>query len=301
MRIQGICPPVTTPFVADGTLDEAAFREAIRFMVEDAGVHGVAVGGSTGEGHVLSTDELRTLVGAAVEVVAGRIPVIAGIIVDSTWLAIERGRALADLDVAALQVTPVHYGFRPTDDGMQGFFADIVAGTGTPVLIYNVVRWSYLDVALLGRIVREVEGVIGVKQSGGDFKLVADAALELPEESIIMSAVDPLMYPSFALRGVDGGIAAMLALAPAPYVEMWDAVQAGDHARARELHELLLPVYNAIATTDDGSRNLPAAVKQAMEKQGRAAGHPRAPMTAPGPAQRDAIDAALTNAGLVSR
>ena len=102
MRIHGICPPVTTPFTAEGDIDEATFREDIRYMVEDAGVHGLAVGGSTGEGHVLSTDELRTLVGAAVEVAAGRVPVIAGVIVDSTWLAIERGRIMADLDVAAL-------------------------------------------------------------------------------------------------------------------------------------------------------------------------------------------------------
>ena len=130
MKIHGLCPPVTTPFTADGALDEAAFREDIRFIVEDAGVHGVAVGGSTGKGHVLSTDEVRTLVGAAVEVAAGRIPVIAGVIVDSTWLAIERGRALADLDVAALTVTPPHYGFRPGADEMMGFFADIAAGPG---------------------------------------------------------------------------------------------------------------------------------------------------------------------------
>ncbi len=297
MRIHGICPPVTTPFTAEGNVDEATFREDIRFMVEDAGVHGVSVGGSTGEGHVLSTDEVRTLVGAAVEVAAGRIPVIAGIIVDSTWLAIERGRALADLDVAALQVTPVHYGFRPGDDGTQAFFADIIDGTGTPVLIYNVVQWNYLDVVLLGRIMREVDGVIGVKQSAGDFKLMADAILELPEESIIMSAVDALMYPSLAL-GADVAIAAMLSLAPSSYVEMWDVLKDGNHDRARELHEALLPIFNALEATDDGGRNMPAAVKYAMERQGRPAGLPRTPMSWPGPGQKALLDRALAGANL---
>ncbi len=296
--IYGMCPPVTTPFTEDGDVDEAVFREEIRFMIEEAEVHGVAVGGSTGEGHSLSTAELRTLVGAAVEVAAGRIPVIAGIIVDSTRLAIERGKALSDLEVEALQVTPVHYAFQPSHDGTVGFFSDIVDGTGYPVLIYNVVEWNYLEVALLGRLMREVEGVIGVKQSAGDFKLVADTMLELPEESIIMSAVDALMYPSLAL-GVDGAISATVTVAPTSYVEMWDVVKAGDHVRGRELHEMLLPLYNALVTSDNGERNLPAAVKYGMERQGRRAGHPRAPMNPPGPGQRELIDRALAGAGLV--
>jgi 4-hydroxy-tetrahydrodipicolinate synthase len=77
-------------------------------MVEVAQVHGLAVCGSTGEGHTLTTEETRRIVGWTVEEVGGRIPVIAGIIADSTAATIERGRAVADLGVAALQVTPVH-------------------------------------------------------------------------------------------------------------------------------------------------------------------------------------------------
>jgi len=115
-EIFGIVPPVVTPFDQDEEIGEGLLRAEVRYLIEHAGVHGVAVGGSTGEGHTLSTDELRRIVGAAVEEARGRVPVIAGIIVDSTRQAIERGRALSDLNVAALQVTPVHYLFRPTDD-----------------------------------------------------------------------------------------------------------------------------------------------------------------------------------------
>ena len=82
-------------------------------MVEEARVPGIVVGGSTGEGHTLETDEFRRLVAVAVETAHGRIPVIAGIIVDSTRQAVRRAQSIADLDVAALQVTPVHYLFRP--------------------------------------------------------------------------------------------------------------------------------------------------------------------------------------------
>ena len=65
---------------------------------------------------------------------------ITGIIANSTVAVIEKGRAVSDLGVAALQVTPVHYLFRPDDDAMLHFFADIVDGTGLPVMIYNLLQ-----------------------------------------------------------------------------------------------------------------------------------------------------------------
>ena len=110
--IRGIIPPMTTPFTALGDIDVPALRAQVRFLV-DQGVHGLAVGGSTGEGHTLDRDDLRRAVAAAVEESAGRVPVIAGIIVDSTRDAGERGRVVRDLGVTAIQVTPVHYLFRP--------------------------------------------------------------------------------------------------------------------------------------------------------------------------------------------
>lgn len=64
--IQGIVPPMTTPFATTGTIDEAAFRAQARYLL-DAGVHGLAVGGSTGEGHALSTEEVSRLTEIAVE------------------------------------------------------------------------------------------------------------------------------------------------------------------------------------------------------------------------------------------
>jgi 4-hydroxy-tetrahydrodipicolinate synthase len=68
---------------------------------------------------------------------------IAGIIVDSTRDAIARGRAVRDMKVAALQVTPVHYLFRPDDDAMVEHFRAVAGETGVPVIIYNVVPWTY--------------------------------------------------------------------------------------------------------------------------------------------------------------
>ena len=285
-ELSGIIPPMTTPFDADGEIDEGAARAQVRWLL-DQGVHGLAVGGSTGEGHTLELDELRRLVATVAEAAAGRVPVIAGIIVDSTRDAIRRGRAVAGLGVAALQVTPVHYLFRPDDEAMLAHFRAIAETTGQPVVIYNVVPWSYLSPALLCQVMAEVPGVIGVKQSAGDLKLLADLLIAAPAASRILSAVDALLYPSFAL-GAHGAIAAILAAAPGPCIALWDAVRRGDHAAALDLHRHLLVLWNAIVAD-----NLPACTKYAQILQGCPGGHPRAPMPAASAARQRAIEAAL--------
>ena len=291
MHLHGIIPPMTTPFGADGALRLDLVKTQVDWMIGQ-GVHGLAAGGSTGEGHALDAEEFRDLIAATCAAAKGRVPVIAGIIVDSTRDAIKRGRMVADLPVAALQVTPVHYLFRPDDAAMLKHFKTVTEETGLPVLIYNVVPWSYLSPQLLVKILSEVPGVIGVKQSAGDLKLLADLLITAPPQSRIFSAVDALMYPSFAL-GAHGAIAAILSAAPRACVELWDAVQAGDHGKALRLHRRLLPLWNALVAD-----NLPACTKFAQAVQGCEAGQPRQPMPAATQEQQAAIRRALQDLGI---
>jgi len=190
--------------------------------------------------------------------------------------------------VAALQVTPVHYLFRPSDEMMVRHFAAIAQASRAAVMIYNVVPWAYCSPALLARIMTEVDGVIGVKQSAGDLKLLADLLLLLNGRGLVMSAVDALLYPSFVL-GAHGAIAAILTAAPKLCVQLWDAVQRGDHATSLDLHRRLLRLWNALA-----GDNLPANVKYAMELQGRPGGFPRAPMAVSSEVQRATIRMAVS-------
>ena len=291
-KIHGIVPPLATPFAADESIDEAALRAELEHLIASAGVHGAAVGGSTGEGHTLSADELRRVAAIAAEVAAGRVPVIAGIIVNSTRQAIEKARALADLDLAALQVTPVHYLFRPTDETMFQHFSMLADAAAQPVMVYNVVPWAYCSPALLDRMLREIDGLIGVKQSAGDLKLLADLLLQSADAGLIMSAVDALLYPSFCL-GAHGAIAAILTAVPELCVALWEQARAGDHRAALATHHKLLPIFNALMAD-----NMPANVKTALALQGRPAGSPRMPMPASSNAQRAAIEAALRAAGV---
>lgn len=234
-----------------------------------------------------------TLVEIAVQEVGGRVPVVAGIIVNSTQQAVARGRILRSLEVTTLQITPVHYLFTPNEQEMYDFYATIGSEVGLPILIYNVVPWSYASPVLLDRIIREVDEVIGVKQSAGDMHALGELLIRLKDRGVVMAAVDDLLYPCFAL-GAHGAIAAILTAVPELCLELWRAVQEGWHAEARDLHERLLQVWLAL-----NGPNLPARVKTAMNLQQRAGGLPRAPMQPSSPEEKTAIRIALHEAGVI--
>ena len=292
INLSGVIPPVTPPFDERGDIQYDSVKAQVDWLV-DSGVSGIAVGGSTGEGHALEADEFRTLIETALEAADGRIDVIAGIITDSTRESVRRGQIIRDSGVVALQVTPVHYVFKPTDDGTVEHFRTLTTETDMPVIIYNVIPWNYLSPELLCRVMREVPGVIGVKQSAGDMKLFADLMISANREDLIFSAVDGLLYASYCL-GAQGSIAAILSAAPRPSVQLWNAVKAGDHATALDLHEKLLVLWNAIV-----GDNLPATTKYSQILQGIPAGLPRQPMSMPGEPQQALIRNALMGLSLI--
>ena len=292
INLSGVIPPVTTPFDERGDIQYDSVKAQVDWLV-DCGVSGIAVGGSTGEGHALEADEFRTLIETTLEAADGRIDVIAGIITDSTRESVRRGQIIRDSGVVALQVTPVHYVFKPTDDGTVEHFRTLTTETDMPVIIYNVIPWNYLSPEQLCRVMREVPGVIGVKQSAGDMKLFADLMISANREDLIFSAVDGLLYASYCL-GAQGSIAAILSAAPRPSVQLWNAVKAGDHATALDLHEKLLVLWNAIV-----GDNLPATTKYSQILQGIPAGLPRQPMSMPGEPQQALIRNALMGLSLI--
>ncbi|MDZ5454353.1 dihydrodipicolinate synthase family protein [Labrys sp. ZIDIC5] len=287
-KVTGIIPPIVTPFTKSGDIDEAAFRNIVKFNLKKK-VHGVCVGGSSGEGHTLTFEEFVRLMEITVEEVDGKIPVLAGIIANSTREAVRRSQAISHLSIQGLQVTPVHYVFKPDDNATFEHFKTLTSATDVPVIIYNVVPWNYLSPSLLIRLMKELPGVQAVKQSAGDLKAMADLMIGVPDGCKVYTAVDALLYPSFAL-GCHGTIAANPAAVPGVCIALWNAVQRGEHNRAREIHEALLRFWNAIYAD-----NLPANIKTSIALQGTEAGLPRMPMPETTPAQLENIKRELQN------
>ena len=288
----GIFPPMVTPFTEDEELDEEALRAETRLLL-DAGVHGLCVAGSTGEGHTLSVDETCRVARIVREEAGGRLPVIAGIIRDSTREVIRYGRALGAVGVDALQITPVHYLFSSGEEGTIAFYERIGREVGLPIVIYNVVPWNTVTPETLMRLA-DVPKVVAVKQSGGDIHKLADLLLMNQGRLKVFTAIDDLLYPSFAL-GADGAIAAILTVLPDLCVALWDACRRQDHDAARSLHERILPVWRAISAPDMSSRT-----KAAIELRGRHVGLARHPLLPVSPGVRKEIRAALARAGVLA-
>ncbi|MCH6545006.1 MAG: dihydrodipicolinate synthase family protein, partial [Deltaproteobacteria bacterium] len=125
-EIRGIIPPMTTPFTDGGKVDEEALRKDVRYLVEEAGVHGLAVSGSTGEGHTVTLEETRLLTASAIAEAGGRVPVITGIIANSTREAIEKGKAVGDHMLSGAVMNPKAIRELIPDFEAQGFPTEYV-------------------------------------------------------------------------------------------------------------------------------------------------------------------------------
>ncbi len=285
-KLKGILPPLAMPFDAAGEIVMSAIGEQIDHAV-GKGVSGVVVGGSTGEGHTLDRDEFAKMAHEAHRALAGRGAFVVGLIVNSTREAIARLDMLKGLKIDALQITPVHYLFKPDAERTIEHFRAIHEASGIPILIYNVIPWNYLSVEMMLRIMAEVPGVVGMKQSSGDLKSVSDLVASKQKGNVVLSGIDALLYPAFSL-GADGAITALTAAAPGVCVKLWQAVAAGDHKSALDLHRRLGALWNVMPHD-----YLPACVKYVQHRQGLGLYGARAPMTPVGDDVKSAIDKAL--------
>ncbi len=283
--LRGVVVPLTTPFDAAGEIDRAAFARQIEWMLSE-GVDGLVVGGSTGEGFALDEREILDLSALALEVTAGRVPVMTSIMADSTRAATRRARLLAELPLAGLQVAPPHYIFAPDDDGMVSFYADVGAATPLPIVIYNVISWANVRPDLAARIIDHGTNVRAVKQSDKDLGTFAELVRQVGPEQVF-GAIDGSLMSCYDLQ-IAGSIAAIASAAPGANVRLWRYVKAGDRVRALAINAALCELWSHLS-----SKNLPARVKAAQEVQGIPSGSPRAPMAQVTMAERELLRAAI--------
>ena len=272
-RFFGIVPPLVTPFDDEGEINYGLFRKELEKMLK-SGISGVSVGGSTGEGETLSLEELVKLCSIAKEISDGRIPVIGGIIADSTVQVVKKGQALKKIGVDALMITPVHYLFSNGDAGIYAFYSEIHKKTDLPIIVYNVVPWNIPSPNVLLRMASE--GIIAsVKQSGGDIHALGDLLAQASSTMPVFTAIDDMLFPSFMLGAV-GSICAINTVLPRTSMKIFDAVKKGDYETARKLHEVMLPAVREILKPD-----MPARIKLAMNNSGWNVGIARRPVLVP--------------------
>jgi 4-hydroxy-tetrahydrodipicolinate synthase len=284
--IGGVLTAIATPFDESGRVDEAATRRLAAEVVE-GGSHGIVVAGSTGEAATLNDEEHIAVLRTIVEEVGDRATVICGTGTNDTRHSIELTKASAEAGaVAALIVTP--YYNKPNPAGIQAHFEAIAeAVPEMPLIAYNIPSRVIVNVGpeQLAELVK-IDSVVGVKQAN-------DEELELIDGLAVVAGNDDAFLRTLEIGGAGGILVASQLVGPQMRA-MWDAAQAGDIERAREIDATLRPLYAALAVTTN-----PIPVKAALEMVGSIpSGTLRLPLVEADEAERAVIREALESVGL---
>lgn len=284
----GMIPPMVVPFTSDGEIDEAAFRSEARYLMNH-GIHGISVGGSTGEGVLLSDEELRRTLEILQEENRSNLPVFAGVIRNSTKEAIRVARDAEELNADVLLVTPVFY-HGATDEGNYAYFRAIAEATSLPIVIYNVVATNIISPELFLRI-SEIDQVIGIKQV--DPVKLSEIAVMANPGTLLYSACDQMLYGTY-VSGAHGSISALVTIAPQLCLDQWSAFLRGDQKKAMEIQHKMVPIVRSYLQPP-----FPGKVKELINLQGRSGGFARMPNMGPDSNRREAMQRALQSAGLL--
>jgi 4-hydroxy-tetrahydrodipicolinate synthase len=244
MKLQGCGTALVTPFKSDNSIDEQALRALVGWQLE-SGIDFLVPCGTTGETPTLNHDEWLQVIDITVEVVAGRVPVVAGATSNSTHDAVEKAKEAASRAGVDAILTASPYYNKPTQEGQYRHFKAIAEAAGKPIILYNIPgrTGSNIEPSTLARLA-EVPNVVGVKEASGNMSQIAEVCNAVPEGFLVFSGDDTLTLPVMALGGV-GIISVASNEIPKEMAEMTRAALASDWATARQIHRKYLPLLQA--------------------------------------------------------
>lgn len=285
--------PVTTPFdTVTGDIAPVALRENLRRYV-DAGVDGLLLFGSTGEGALLDADEMERLTAFAREVVPAGIPLLVGSSAESTRATIRLTRALAAAGADATLIhPPAYFGVSLSSAAMADYFRAVADEVPIPVLVYHMPKYTKvtLEPGLMAELVRH-PNILGFKDSSGDVKRFADYTQACDDGCRMFVGNGTLLYTALELGGA-GGILAVADLLPEQCVELVRAFRDGETRRAGEIQEVIGRAHREIVATWGAT-----GVKTGLDLRGWNGGPPRPPLLPLKEKERRQVERVLREAG----
>ena len=272
-KIEGIIPPIITPFDADGTINTRLIGKEMKICL-DAGVHGLSVGGSTGEGPTLRDEELVELIHVAKDYLKEEQSLVCGVMRTCTRDAVRAGIAAKEAGAYAIMVTPPAYNVLvPNEQGMFDYYSTISQEVQLPIIIYNVIPQNTILPSLFKRLIDETEYVRGVKQSVGGVQALYAMEMVTGDKGNVYAATDDMLFTCYEL-GACGAISAILSVFPKDCVEMWNCHINGDREKGMEIQKRLYQKWQCL-----GGNQFPIRLKYALEVLGREPGLCRSPIT----------------------
>lgn len=291
--LRGSITALITPF-ANGAVDEKAFSAFVDWQISE-GTHGLVPVGTTGESPTVTHEEHRRIIEICVKTANKRVPVIAGAGSNSTAEAVELARFAEQIGAdAVLSVVP--YYNKPTQEGLFLHFSAVAEATALPILLYSVPGRTVVDLTIdtISRLREAHDNIVGVKDATADMGRASLQRARLGSEFVLLSGED-MTALGFNAHGGNGCISVTSNVAPKLSAQFQNACQQGNYALALELQDKLVHLHKNLFLEGN-----PGGVKYAASRLGLCRNEFRLPLAPVSKAAEEAIDFALSHAGLLA-
>ncbi len=288
---KGSIVAIVTPF-KNNKLDEKALTDLIEWHISE-GTNAIVPCGTTGESATLEYAEHYRVIELTVQVVNGRVPVIAGTGANSTSETVmmtEKAREIgAD---GALLVVP--YYNKPTQEGLYQHYKTVAEAVDIPIVLYNVPGRTALNMLpqTVARLA-ELKNVVAIKEATGDMAQVTEIINLCGDNITVLSGDDFTTFPLILLGG-KGTISVSANVAPADLAAMCKAANDGNVEEARRLHYKLEPLNKGMFIETN-----PISVKTALSLMGKIEEEMRLPLCQMAAANKEKLKNVLINYGLM--
>lgn len=287
----GSITALITPF-HHGEIDRKAFDDLVEWQVEQ-GSHAVVPCGTTGESPALTDDETKYIFERCVQVVKGRIPVIAGTGSNSTRKAVITTQLARSCGADGALIVAPYYN-KPTQEGLFSHYKAIHDSTDIPLVLYNVPGRCGVEISV-DSVVRlaELPRIIGLKDATLDTSRTTLIKSRSKAGFLVFSGEDALAG-AYLAQGADGCISVTANVAPALCANFQTAWKNKDLETFHALQTRLAPLHKALFVETS-----PAPVKYAASRLGLCRDEVRLPLVPASESARRAVDSALADVGLI--
>lgn len=294
MKLRGCGTALITPFKTDQSLDERRLRELVEWQVV-SGIGFLVPCGTTGETPTLSKEEWLRVVDITIEVVAGRVPIVAGATSNCTADAVEKARELDKRKGVDAILTASPYYNKPTQEGQYQHFKAIAEAVDKPLVLYSVAGRTGVNIepATLGRLAK-IPNIIAVKEASGNISQIAEVFNHVPETFLVLSGDDAITLPVISLGGV-GIISVVSNEIPREMSDLTNAALKNDWNKAREIHRKYLPLMQANFIESN-----PMPVKAVLAMMGKIEESYRLPMVPVKPETKSKLEKIASQVGLLN-
>jgi len=267
---KGVFPAATTQFSPDLSVDIAATQRGLDALVKD-GVDGLILLGTCGENNSLEADEKRSVLRAARETVAGRVPIVSGVSELTTARAVAFARDAEKIGVDGLMLLPAMV-YVPTPHELYTHFATVAAATSLPIMLYNNPPAYRVSIGLdVLEKLAAITNIVAVKESAPDPRRFTDLINRFGDRFRLMAGLDDVALEGILL-GARGWVSGLTSAFPRESVALMRAAQARDLDTALAVYRWFMPLLHL-----DAEHDLVQSIKLAEQIMGRGSERVRLP------------------------